>query len=189
VVRFADCGSSRLCSADRASPPFASDEGGESGGLPVRVQSTLSTSANSRQRLKLPRPRQGHIGSRPRSPGEGYSARQEPASPDWPQALLVDLRWEARGTTPSQTPGTRTYPFYGEHQAGHPHAGPRSIALRRLDVTTNSRAELVQLLKDWTAVAARMTRASLPGSSGRLHDRARHRRTTPAMPSAYPGHA
>jgi hypothetical protein len=166
VVRFADCGSSRLCSADRASPPFASDEGVESGGLPVRVQSTLSTSANSRQRLKLPRPRQGHIGSRPRSPGEGYSALQEP---DWPQALLVDLRWEARGTTPSQTPGTRTYPFYGEHQAGHPHAGPRSIALRRLDVTTNSRAELVQLLKHWTAEQQRRRQDAPPGIAQGQH--------------------
>jgi len=37
--RFADCRSSRLSGVKRLAAGYASDEGGESGGLPVRVQS------------------------------------------------------------------------------------------------------------------------------------------------------
>jgi deferrochelatase/peroxidase EfeB len=40
------------------------------------------------------------------------------ASPDWPRALPVDLRWEARGPLRTAAAGHAYYPFYGEHQAG-----------------------------------------------------------------------
>ena len=53
--------------------------------------------------------------------------------------------------------GARTYPFYGEHQAGILTPVQDRLHFAAFDVTTDSRAELVQLLKDWTAAAARMT--------------------------------
>ena len=39
--RFADCRSSRLSGLERLAAGYASDEGGESAGLPLRVQSKL----------------------------------------------------------------------------------------------------------------------------------------------------
>src|SRR5215213_9317454 len=61
-------------------------------------------------------------------------------------------------TTPAQPtlPGTRTYPFYGEHQAGIITPVQDRLHFATFDVITDSRTELVQLLKDWTAAAARM---------------------------------
>ena len=86
--------------------------------------------------------------------------------------------------------GTRTYPFYGEHQAGILTPVQDRLHFAAFDVITDSRAELVQLLKDWTTAAARMTQGlALPGSSDRRRARTAHRRTTPARPSAYPRRA
>jgi deferrochelatase/peroxidase EfeB len=69
--------------------------------------------------------------------------------------------------TPSpQTPGTRTYPFYGEHQAGILTPVQDRLHFAAFDVITNSRAELVQLIKDWTAAAARMTQGLAAGALG-----------------------
>jgi deferrochelatase/peroxidase EfeB len=69
--------------------------------------------------------------------------------------------------TPSpQTPWTRTYPFYGEHQAGILTPVQDRLHFAAFDVITNSRAELVQLLKDWTAAAARMTQGLAAGALG-----------------------
>lgn len=65
-----------------------------------------------------------------------------------------------------QTPGTRTYPFYGEHQAGILTPVQDRLHFAAFDVITNSRAELVQLLKDWTAAAARMTQGLGAGEVG-----------------------
>ncbi|MBO8193192.1 deferrochelatase/peroxidase EfeB [Streptomyces oryzae] len=48
-------------------------------------------------------------------------------------------------------------PFHGAHQAGIATAVPDRLHFAAFDVTTKDRAELVQLLKDWTAAAARMT--------------------------------
>jgi deferrochelatase/peroxidase EfeB len=59
--------------------------------------------------------------------------------------------------TAAAAAGTRTYPFYGEHQAGILTPVQDRLHFAAFDVTTDSRAELVQLLKDWTAAAARMT--------------------------------
>ena len=69
--------------------------------------------------------------------------------------------------TPSpQTPGTRTYPFYGEHQAGILTPVQDRLHFAAFDVITESREELVQLLKDWTAAAARMTQGLAAGEVG-----------------------
>jgi deferrochelatase/peroxidase EfeB len=66
----------------------------------------------------------------------------------------------------SQVPGTRTYPFYGEHQAGILTAVQDRLHFAAFDVTTDSREELVQLLNDWTTAAARMTQGLGAGELG-----------------------
>jgi deferrochelatase/peroxidase EfeB len=65
-----------------------------------------------------------------------------------------------------QVPGTRTYPFYGAHQAGILTPVQDRLHFATFDVTTNSREELVQLLKDWTLAAARMTQGLGAGEVG-----------------------
>jgi deferrochelatase/peroxidase EfeB len=65
-----------------------------------------------------------------------------------------------------QASGTRTYPFYGEHQAGILTPVQDRLHFAAFDVITDSRAELVQLLKDWTTAAARMTQGLGAGEIG-----------------------
>ena len=48
--------------------------------------------------------------------------------------------------TPAPSPGTRTYPFYGEHQAGILTPMQDRMHFAAFDVITESREELVQLL-------------------------------------------
>ena len=72
---------------------------------------------------------------------------------------------EATPTQP-QAAGTRTYPFYGERQAGILTPVQDRLHFAAFDVTTDSRTELVQLLKDWTAAAARMTQGFGAGQLG-----------------------
>ena len=71
-------------------------------------------------------------------------------------------------TAPTQPtlPGARTYPFYGEHQAGILTPVQDRLHFAAFDVITDSRKELVQLLKDWTAAAARMTQGLPAGELG-----------------------
>ena len=70
-------------------------------------------------------------------------------------------------TTPSPQPaGTRTYPFYGEHQAGILTPVQDRLHFAAFDVITDAREELAQLLKDWTAAAARMTQGLGAGELG-----------------------
>ncbi|MEU8891071.1 iron uptake transporter deferrochelatase/peroxidase subunit [Streptomyces sp. NPDC048442] len=54
-------------------------------------------------------------------------------------------------------------PFYGAHQAGIATAVPDRLHFAAFDVTTKDRAELVQLLKDWTVAAARLTAGRVVG--------------------------
>ncbi|QEV47639.1 deferrochelatase/peroxidase EfeB [Streptomyces vinaceus] len=56
-------------------------------------------------------------------------------------------------------------PFHGEHQAGIASAVQDRLHFAAFDVKTKDRAELVQLLKDWTRAAERMT-AGLPVGEG-----------------------
>jgi deferrochelatase/peroxidase EfeB len=65
-----------------------------------------------------------------------------------------------------QASGTRTYPFYGEHQAGILTPVQDRLHFAAFDVITDSREELLQLLKDWTAAAARMTQGLGAGELG-----------------------
>jgi deferrochelatase/peroxidase EfeB len=69
-------------------------------------------------------------------------------------------------TSSPQAPGARAYSFYGEHQAGILTPVQDRLHFAALDVITDSRAELVQLLKDWTAAAARMTQGLGAGEVG-----------------------
>jgi deferrochelatase/peroxidase EfeB len=69
-------------------------------------------------------------------------------------------------TESPQSPGTRTYPFYGENQAGILTPVQDRLHFAAFDVITNSRRELVQLLKEWTGAAARMTQGLSAGEIG-----------------------
>ena len=64
------------------------------------------------------------------------------------------------------TPGARSYPFYGTHQAGIVTPVQDRLHFAAFDVTTGSRDEIVSLLEDWTAAAARMTRGLGAGEFG-----------------------
>jgi deferrochelatase/peroxidase EfeB len=65
-----------------------------------------------------------------------------------------------------QSAGTRTYPFYGEHQAGILTPVQDRLHFAAFDVITDAREEFAQLLKDWTAAAARMTQGLGAGELG-----------------------
>ncbi|WP_328376706.1 iron uptake transporter deferrochelatase/peroxidase subunit [Streptomyces sp. NBC_00440] len=54
-------------------------------------------------------------------------------------------------------------PFHGAHQAGIATAVQDRLHFASFDVTTTDRAELIQLLKDWTAAAALMTQGHTVG--------------------------
>ncbi|QDP94929.1 deferrochelatase/peroxidase EfeB [Microlunatus elymi] len=64
------------------------------------------------------------------------------------------------------TPGDRTYPFHGEHQAGIVTPAQDRLHFAAFDVTTASRTELIALLQAWTLAAARMTQGQGAGSIG-----------------------
>ncbi len=53
--------------------------------------------------------------------------------------------------------GSGSYPFHGEHQAGIVTPAQDRLHFAAFDVTTDSRAELVALLKEWTHAARQMT--------------------------------
>lgn len=63
-------------------------------------------------------------------------------------------------------PIERAYPFYGDHQAGIVTPAQDRLHFAAFDVTTDSREELIGLLRDWTAAAARMTRGDYAGETG-----------------------
>ena len=58
------------------------------------------------------------------------------------------------------------YPFYGEHQAGIVTPAQDRLHFVAFDVITDKKAELVGLLQDWTAAAARLTQGKEAGAYG-----------------------
>jgi len=64
------------------------------------------------------------------------------------------------------TPGARAYPFTGVHQAGIVTPAQDRMYTAAFDLTTDSRHELVALLRHWTTMAARMTRGLPAGPTG-----------------------
>ena len=66
---------------------------------------------------------------------------------------------------------TRTYPFYGEHQAGIVTPAQDRLAFASMNVLDGtSRSDLRELLKDWTVAAERMTQGQLVGDDTNLDD-------------------
>ena len=63
----------------------------------------------------------------------------------------------ARATDGEAGPGTDRYAFHGRHQAGIVTPAQDRLHFAAFDVTATSRAELLLLLKAWTAAAAEMT--------------------------------
>ncbi|SEN13735.1 deferrochelatase/peroxidase EfeB [Nonomuraea pusilla] len=58
------------------------------------------------------------------------------------------------------------FPFYGEHQAGIVTPAQDRLHFVAFDVITDKRAELVDLLQEWTAAAARLTQGKDAGTFG-----------------------
>jgi deferrochelatase/peroxidase EfeB len=67
---------------------------------------------------------------------------------------------------PAGAAPTDAVPFHGEHQAGIVTPAQDRLHFVALDVTTDSREDLVQLLKDWTEAARRMTAGRDAGPVG-----------------------
>ena len=61
--------------------------------------------------------------------------------------------------------GAAAYPFHGEHQAGIVTPAQDRLHFASFDVTTESRDELVALLKAWTVAAAAMTAGRSVGAA------------------------
>ncbi|MEV0348516.1 iron uptake transporter deferrochelatase/peroxidase subunit [Nonomuraea sp. NPDC050680] len=59
-------------------------------------------------------------------------------------------------------------PFYGEHQAGIVTPAQDRLHFVSFDVITDKRAELVELLQEWTAAAARLVQGKEAGTFGTL---------------------
>lgn len=68
----------------------------------------------------------------------------------------VVLAPDGGGTVPVADSGSAV-PFHGAHQAGIATAVQDRLHFAAFDVRTTDRAELIQLLKDWTRAAERMT--------------------------------
>lgn len=62
-----------------------------------------------------------------------------------------------------QSGAATSYPFYGEHQSGITTAAQDRLHFASYDVTTTSRSDLIELLKDWTFAAARMAAGKTVG--------------------------
>ncbi|MEU4347423.1 iron uptake transporter deferrochelatase/peroxidase subunit [Streptomyces sp. NPDC023838] len=75
---------------------------------------------------------------------------------------VAAVRGDGGDAVPAAESGAAV-PFYGAHQAGIATAVQDRLHFAAFDVTTKDRAELVQLLKDWTAAAARMTAGQTVG--------------------------
>ena len=76
--------------------------------------------------------------------------------------------------------------FYGDHQAGIVTPAQDRLHFVAFDVITAKRAELVDLLQEWTAAAQRLTAGLDAGVIGAVKGCPRRRRTTPARRSACP---
>ena len=72
------------------------------------------------------------------------------------------------GAAPAPDPRAGTVAFHGEHQGGIATEAQDRLAFASFDVVTTDRGELRDLLREWTAAAAAMTRGlPVPGDSSR----------------------
>ncbi|MEU9060386.1 iron uptake transporter deferrochelatase/peroxidase subunit [Streptomyces sp. NPDC048430] len=67
------------------------------------------------------------------------------------------------GSTEPASDGGAAVPFHGAHQAGIATAVQDRLHFASFDVTTEDRAELIALLKEWTRAAERMTAGQAVG--------------------------
>ncbi len=72
----------------------------------------------------------------------------------------------AANRTDTTEDGGPQYPFYGEHQAGVVTPMQDYLHFAALDLTTDSRDRLIELLKAWTAASAAMTQGQDIGNYG-----------------------
>ncbi len=72
----------------------------------------------------------------------------------------------ASASTPGHSGAAATYPFYGQHQSGITTAAQDRLHFASFDVGDITRAELIELLQDWTAAAAQMTQGHSAGETG-----------------------
>src|SRR5215203_6833799 len=114
------------------------------------------------------RPPPSHPCADRRFPDGDCSARPELAWPGWPLGAAGGFALGSEQPAPTQAPmpGLRTYPFYGKQQAGILTPVQDRLHFAAFDVITDSREELVQLLKDWTLAAARMSQGLGAGELG-----------------------
>lgn len=75
---------------------------------------------------------------------------------------VAAVRGDGGDAVPAADTGAAV-PFYGAHQAGIATAVQDRLHFAAFDVTTKDRGELIKLLKDWTAAAARMTAGQTVG--------------------------
>ena len=74
-------------------------------------------------------------------------------------------------TADADAAANRTYPFYGDHQAGIVTPAQDRLAFAAMNVLDGtSRSDLRLLLRDWTVAAERMTRGQLVGDDTDLDD-------------------
>ncbi|MDN5794495.1 MAG: iron uptake transporter deferrochelatase/peroxidase subunit [Intrasporangium sp.] len=78
--------------------------------------------------------------------------------------------WAATGPTPDDASQPQSHPFHGEHQAGIVTAAQDRLHFAAFDLTSDSRDDLVALLKAWTAAAARMTAGEPVGERAQPYD-------------------
>lgn len=72
----------------------------------------------------------------------------------------------AAGRSSATVDQAAPYPYFGTHQAGILTPAQDRLHFAAFDVTTDSRADLIDLLATWTAAAARLTQGEGAGSYG-----------------------
>ena len=77
-------------------------------------------------------------------------------------------------------------PFRGERQAGIITAAQDRMHFAAFDVTTDNRADLVEMLREWTQMAERMTRGEETFRTGLSAATPMRRRRIPVRRSACP---
>lgn len=75
-------------------------------------------------------------------------------------------RVSAEASAAASPTGNRTYAFTGAHQAGIVTPAQDRVHFATFDLTTTSRDDVVQLLREWTRAAARMTEGNDAGDLG-----------------------
>ena len=76
----------------------------------------------------------------------------------------------AAASSPGDSGAAATYPFYGEHQSGITTAAQDRLHFASYDMADDAtRDDLIELLQDWTAAAARMTQGQDTTEAGAVN--------------------